>query len=102
MRLKCFHSNIIKDKICESCILKKIDNVHLCGMCSTIRSQRPSDYIKTKLNYFTVFNLKDDYRLDKTKLDSQHKDLQKVLHPDKYAHESDVRCKIKLKYFQVF
>ena len=83
-------TNVIKDKICESCTIKKLENKHICGMCNTIRSVRPAEYIKNKLNFFSVFSIKDEYKIDKSKLDNQYKDLQKVLHPDKYAHETEV------------
>ncbi len=96
MRIRKFHTNIIKDKICESCLIKKIENKYICGMCSSVRNERPSDYIKSKLNFFSVFSLKDDFKIDKSRLDTQYKDLQKVLHPDKYAHESEVSRSINI------
>jgi molecular chaperone HscB len=79
----------IKEKICLDCSIKKLENPFICGMCTTVRSIRPSDYIKNKLNFFSVFNIKDQYIIDKSNLEKQYKDLQKIVHPDKYAHESD-------------
>jgi molecular chaperone HscB len=79
----------IKEKICESCTIKKLENPYICGMCKTVRHMRPADYIKNKLNFFSVFNLKDSYMIDKNDLDKQYKDLQKIVHPDKYVNENE-------------
>jgi molecular chaperone HscB len=83
------HTMSIKEKICESCTIKKLENPYICGMCKTVRHMRPADYIKNKLNFFSVFNLKDSYTIDKSDLERQYKDLQKIVHPDKYVHESE-------------
>ncbi len=78
------NGNIIKDKICDSCNVKKLENKYVCGMCKTIRDIRPSEYLN-KLNFFSLFNLNSAYRIDKHSLDNQYKELQKLIHPDKYS-----------------
>lgn len=95
MRLSKFYfntkkeGNFVKEKICESCNFKKLENKYICGVCKTIRNIRPSEYIKNKMNYFSMFDINDQYKIDKSKLDAQYKDLQKIVHPDKYAHEEE-------------
>ena len=85
------YSNIIKEKICKSCKVKKLENKYVCGMCKTIREIRPSQYLN-KLNFFSVFNMNSEFKIDKGALDHKYKELQKVVHPDKYALSDEVSC----------
>ena len=80
---------VIKEKICESCTFKQLENKYVCGVCKTIREIRPSNFIN-KLSFFSVFNIKSGYKIDKNNLDHKYKELQKVIHPDKYALSDEV------------
>lgn len=79
--------NAIKEQICKSCKLKQLENPFICGICTT--GTKAYDYIKQK-DYFTLFNIKNEYLIDASKLDNQYKDLQKMVHPDKYSNEGKV------------
>jgi hypothetical protein len=81
--------SLVKEKICESCKVKKLENKYVCGMCKTIRDIRPSHFLN-KLNFFSVFNMNSEFKIDKGELDKQYKELQKVIHPDKYALSDEV------------
>lgn len=84
-----FNSNI-KDSICKSCKLNELNNKVICGVCVTVR--KPLEYIKDK-DFFAIFNLNKNYSIDKNKLDKQYKDIQKVIHPDKYSLLGDKEIK---------
>jgi len=88
-KINLFSTKDLKEKVCQSCVVQKLESKVICGVCKTVRSMRPSEYIKNKLNYFSIFNMDDKYLIDKQKLDIQYKDLQKILHPDKYVTENE-------------
>jgi molecular chaperone HscB len=83
-------NNLIKDKICQSCKLKELNNKVICGVCTTVR--KPLEYIKDK-DYFSIFSLASNYRIDKSFLNKQYKDLQKLVHPDKFSTSSEGEVK---------
>jgi molecular chaperone HscB len=85
-----FNFNNMKDKICQSCKLKELNNKVICGVCTSVR--RPLDYIKDK-DYFAIFNLDSNYRIDQGALSTQYKDLQRIVHPDKHSTSSDIDIK---------
>jgi len=74
--------DILKEKICEGCKLKQIESKIICGMCNSI--QLPLDVIKN-CNYFEIFNLAQKFCIDKGYLERKYKEIQKVIHPDKFA-----------------
>jgi molecular chaperone HscB len=76
----------LKQSICQSCKLSELNNKVVCGVCVTIR--KPYDYIRDK-DFFAIFNLNKNYIIDKNQLDKQYKDIQKIVHPDKYSTSSD-------------
>lgn len=88
----CFNTkknvNEIMDKICIGCKLKELDNKYICGACNTFRNVKPIDYFKNK-DYFSLFNISSKYKIDENILDARYKELQKIVHPDKYAISSD-------------
>lgn len=71
-----------KEKICEGCKLKQIDSKLICGVCTTIHT--PLEILK-KSNYFEIFNLHQKFSIDKKFLEKKYKELQKYIHPDKFA-----------------
>jgi molecular chaperone HscB len=83
-------NNMVKDKICQSCKLKELNNKIICGVCTSVR--KPYEYIRDK-DYFAIFNLRKNYLIDKSFLDAQYKDLQKLVHPDKFSNSSEDQVK---------
>jgi molecular chaperone HscB len=83
-------SNNLKDSICKGCRLNELNNKIICGVCVTVR--KPYDYIKEK-DFFSIFNLKSNYIIDKSYLEKQYKDIQKLIHPDKYSNFSELEIK---------
>ncbi|QSA99225.1 Fe-S protein assembly co-chaperone HscB [Methylococcus sp. EFPC2] len=49
-------------------------------------------------NYFELFQLPQDFRLDLGKLDSHYLELQTRVHPDKSAHLSDAEKRLSLQW----
>jgi len=76
------NQTILKGRICEGCKLKQIDSKIICGICNTIHN--PLDILKHS-NYFEIFNLNQKFSIDKIYLEKKYKDIQKVIHPDKFA-----------------
>jgi molecular chaperone HscB len=86
MKLCKFRFNTkVKQSLCKSCKLNELNNKVICGVCVTIRN--PYEYIKEK-DFFAIFNLSKNYNIDKTQLDKQYKDIQKIIHPDKFSTSS--------------
>jgi hypothetical protein len=86
----------LKDKICNSCLLKNLENKVVCGLCKTVRDVKPFEYLRT-LNYFKLFDMKEEFKINKHKLEAQYKELQKIVHPDKYAISGEVKFYIIYK-----
>lgn len=79
-------SAFIKEKTCEGCKIQQLDSKLICGICSAIKT--PIDILKRN-NYFEIFNLNQNFSIDKGLLEKKYKDIQKVIHPDKYAAQGD-------------
>lgn len=67
---------------CWSCgkDVKTLVSNLFCSNCKALQS--PS----SKENYFQIMGVKETYDLDENDLSSRYKELQKYLHPDKYAN----------------
>jgi len=48
-------------------------------------------------NYFELFGLPMGFRVDKSALSSRYRDLQRVVHPDRYANASDQERRLSLQ-----
>ena len=51
----------------------------MCGVCNKLRSNDLQNH-----NYFTVFQINQSYNIDHHLLSRNYKELQKLVHPDKY------------------
>ncbi|XP_038214099.1 iron-sulfur cluster co-chaperone protein HscB isoform X2 [Zerene cesonia] len=63
-----------------------------CSNCKAL--QNPDD----KDNYFKLMGINETYDLDETDLAKRYKELQKYLHPDKYANRDQKEQEISEKY----
>lgn len=72
---------------CNACFNKDPTIGNICVLCKTINS--PLKYVQ-HLDYFEIFNIEADFFIDKNKLDSQYKLIQKLIHPDKFSTKSEV------------
>ncbi|XP_064074259.1 iron-sulfur cluster co-chaperone protein HscB [Vanessa tameamea] len=79
---------------CWSCgnnITTMVSNL-FCSNCKVL--QRPD---KSE-NYFKVLGVKETYDLDESELSMKYKELQKYLHPDKYANRNKEEQEISAQY----
>ena len=76
----------LKLLICEGCKLKQLESKLLCNLCSVIYT--PLEILNKK-NYFDIFNLNQNFSIDKIFLESKYKEIQKFIHPDKFAMGND-------------
>jgi len=67
--------------------LKQIDSKIICGICNTIHT--PLDFIRHS-NYFDLFNLNQKFSIDKNSLEKKYKEIQMVIHPDKFAQSDTI------------
>lgn len=67
---------------CWSCG-KDVRNMDLDLFCSSCNALQEPD---KKENYFKIMGVKESYDLDETELAKKFKELQKYLHPDKFAN----------------
>ncbi|KAJ0173122.1 hypothetical protein K1T71_011298 [Dendrolimus kikuchii] len=76
------------------CCGKHINNVSnlFCSNCNALQS--PDE----KENYFKVMGVNETYDLDENDLAKKYKDLQKYLHPDKFANKKMEEQEISEKY----
>ncbi|WP_271273313.1 Fe-S protein assembly co-chaperone HscB [Aliamphritea hakodatensis] len=51
-----------------------------------------------KQNYFEFLGLPESYQLDKQALSERTRELQKTLHPDKFAHLADHERRLSVQY----
>ena len=51
----------------------------LCSICVKLRSSDFNDQ-----NFFRIFNINDSFEINHKLLDKNYKELQKMVHPDKY------------------
>lgn len=65
--------------MCKSCKYEDKLSQALCGVCNKLRSNDLYTH-----NYFSIFNIKDSYNIDHSILSKNYKELQKLVHPDKY------------------
>lgn len=77
--LKPFTSKKTIEELCKSCKYEDKNYQILCGMCKKLGS---NDFATN--NYFTIFNLNQGYKIDHKALNRNYKELQKLVHPDKY------------------
>ncbi|MCV6588393.1 MAG: Fe-S protein assembly co-chaperone HscB [Marinobacterium sp.] len=54
--------------------------------------------IDIKQNYFELFALPVSYKLDAVQLSGRYRELQKVLHPDRFAHLSERERRLSEQY----
>jgi molecular chaperone HscB len=50
-----------------------------------------------KKNYFELFGLENNFELDTAQLQARYRELQRVLHPDRYASSSDREKRIAIQ-----
>jgi molecular chaperone HscB len=48
-------------------------------------------------NYFELFGLPQTYQLDTTALSERYRQLQRVIHPDRFAHASDQEKRLSMQ-----
>lgn len=68
---------------CWSCnkeIQKQVPNL-FCSHCKVL--QKPDE----KSNHFQIMGLEESYDIDDTYLSKKYKELQRYLHPDKFANK---------------
>ncbi|XP_075983666.1 iron-sulfur cluster co-chaperone protein HscB-like protein, mitochondrial [Anticarsia gemmatalis] len=79
---------------CWSCgkDVKNTESHLFCGNCKVL--QEPDK----KNNYFNIMGVKETYDLDETELAKKYKELQKYLHPDKFANREQKEQEISAQY----
>ncbi|KAJ8711019.1 hypothetical protein PYW07_008261 [Mythimna separata] len=63
-----------------------------CGSCNALQQPAKGD------NYFKIMGVMESYDLDETELAKKYKELQKYLHPDKFANRQQKEQEISEKY----
>jgi len=48
-------------------------------------------------NYFELFSLPQQYALERAELDTRYRDLQRTVHPDRYASASDRERRLSMQ-----
>ncbi|XP_059052010.1 iron-sulfur cluster co-chaperone protein HscB [Achroia grisella] len=84
----------IRQVSCWSCgkdVKTLISNL-FCSNCQVL--QEPD----VNSNYFNVMGVKETYDLDENELAKKYKDLQKYLHPDKFANKNKQELEVSEKY----
>jgi molecular chaperone HscB len=51
-----------------------------------------------KADHFTLFGLKQAFRLDLTDLDSRYRDIQAQVHPDRFAHAGEAERRLSMQW----
>lgn len=77
--MKSFTSKKSLEEICKSCKYEGKNFQILCGVCTKLRSNDLYSH-----DFFSIFNIKDSYNIDHSLLSKNYKELQKLVHPDKY------------------
>lgn len=67
--------------ICWSCHKSLEEDAIFCRFCSSIQPVRHN-------NLFTLFDLPEQFEIDKNVLESKYLSLQKQLHPDRFTHKN--------------
>ncbi|KAJ8712696.1 hypothetical protein PYW08_008000 [Mythimna loreyi] len=63
-----------------------------CGSCNALQQPPKGE------NYFKIMGVSESYDLDETELAKKYKELQKYLHPDKFANREQKEQEISEKY----
>ncbi|KAG2377340.1 hypothetical protein C9374_009251 [Naegleria lovaniensis] len=86
---------------CWNCETELSCHLLFCSSCNKI--QPPSSethgtlsgqYPETSIDYFTLMDLPHEFSVNPKVLHEKYKELQKVLHPDKFAQKSETEKKI--------
>lgn len=79
---------------CWSCgkEAKKIESDLFCGNCKALQEPNKKD------NYFKIMGVGETYDLNETELAKKYKELQKYLHPDKFANRDKKEQEISAEY----
>ena len=83
-------SDAVKAKICDGCRRSFFKESVVCQCCNS--DKLPADFIKSK-NFFQLFDLEENLLIERSLLDKNYKLLQKLMHPDMYATESNETMK---------
>ena len=51
-----------------------------------------------KQNHFQLFSLPEQYRLEHSQLDARYRDLQRSVHPDRFASASDQERRLSVQH----
>ena len=51
-----------------------------------------------RADHFTLFGLKQAFRLDLTDLDSRYRDIQAQVHPDRFAHAGEAERRLSMQW----
>lgn len=72
-----------------------------CWNCQTILNTRPCLFCENcsliqspeqpNLNYFKLFNIHEQYDIDTGRLVSKFRELQNLMHPDKFSNKTQVK-----------
>ncbi|CAG9791518.1 unnamed protein product [Diatraea saccharalis] len=83
----------IRSLSCWSCgnNLKMVSNL-FCSNCNTLQKPNERD------NFFKIMGVNETYDQDETELAKKYKELQKYLHPDKFANKNKTEQEISEKY----
>lgn len=57
----------------------------------------PSSSFDFQKNHFQLFGLAQSYQLDSSQLERQYRELQTLVHPDKYAHLPDMEQRVAMQ-----
>lgn len=86
--LKCFNFYLCtKTSVCWSCGTAVASL--FCGNCNTLQK------VNKKRNYFDLLGLDFNYDVKLSDLSQKYRQLQSVLHPDKFANKSSVSSLLK-------
>ncbi|KAK4877873.1 hypothetical protein RN001_010379 [Aquatica leii] len=77
---------------CWNCGTVRTTDALLCTQCNLL--QKPHD----TSNYFAVLNVEQTFDIDPKSLTNKYRQLQAVLHPDKYSNKSQAERDISLTY----
>ncbi|PZC80616.1 hypothetical protein B5X24_HaOG214183 [Helicoverpa armigera] len=79
---------------CWSCgkDAKNVENSLFCGSCNALQQPVKGD------NYFKIMGVSETYDLDEAELAKKYKELQRYLHPDKFANRQKEEQEISEKY----
>jgi molecular chaperone HscB len=71
-----------------------------CWNCQTVSDTKPSLFCKTctliqsneqqNFNYFELFNIDNQYDIDTEQLTSNFRQLQNLMHPDRFSNKTEV------------